>query len=186
MYKCHIDSIPKKLTQRADESDHEYLVRRAHNWLSKTHSVVFAELKSYASETPDVIGWKGGLSTTIECKASLADFKANRLKNHGPGMGIRRYFLFHVDVMTEGEFFLHKESKTCGLLLMGHHLGIKQFSESKVFEVDYGAEILTLTSALRRIKTREFISIQADQEIEQSAAGTPECIKAKPSDWGVY
>lgn len=92
-----------------DTLTHDALVQRGVRWLKRACSgknihyrgscgVVVPELVSYASEQPDVIGWmNGGASHLIECKASRADFLADRRKRHrqpgGRGVGQFRWYL---------------------------------------------------------------------------------------------
>lgn len=54
---------------------HRDLVLRAQRWLHNTkhNSVTLIEVKNFGEE-PDVIGWKSGFSTLIECKATRSDF----------------------------------------------------------------------------------------------------------------
>jgi hypothetical protein len=151
-----------RLSQRNDETDHNYLVRRATIALSVTHPVVLSELTSHAGERPDVIGWKAGVSTLIECKASLSDLMANRFKNHGDGMGVFRWFLFppgiiSLDAFLETEF----AQQGWGFAVLTDQLKQVAFiSKGKPFAPDRFSEIIMLTSALRRIKTRDFITVR--------------------------
>lgn len=84
---------------------HDYLCDKAFKWL-KSHkqniiipncSIISRELVTLVRETPDVIGWSQGISYLIECKTSLADFKADKKKyfraTPNMGMGDYRYFL---------------------------------------------------------------------------------------------
>lgn len=79
-------------------SEHEELVRRAVRWLRGKHScaVVFAEMTSAVSETPDVIGWHRTVSHVVECKVSRSDFLRDRMKMHAraeESMGHFRWYL---------------------------------------------------------------------------------------------
>jgi len=60
---------------------HADLVERAARWLAKTKgcAVVATEIAT-TSESPDAIGWRAGYSHLVECKASRADFLADRNK----------------------------------------------------------------------------------------------------------
>ena len=92
---------PPAQAERPDHSEHERLVSIAHAWLlnAKGCSFAFAELVTYASETPDAIGWRGSSSVTllVECKATRADFMADKKKifrrNPVRGMGTFRFYL---------------------------------------------------------------------------------------------
>ncbi len=80
---------------------HSELVLKATRWLKNTRrcGVVFTEKPSFQREIPDAIGWNGPRrSILIECKANLADFKADRKKKFrrkdpASGMGKHRYYL---------------------------------------------------------------------------------------------
>ena len=88
-------------SERPDHSEHERLVSIAHAWLLNTKgcSFAFAELVTYASETPDAIGWRGSSSVTllVECKATRADFLSDRKKvfrrDPARGMGSYRFYM---------------------------------------------------------------------------------------------
>lgn len=76
---------------------HRELVESAYKWLVKNGSVgvVFKELKSCASEIPDVIGFDSWQSVLIECKASRSDFFADKKKGFRSkykGMGNWRFY----------------------------------------------------------------------------------------------
>ncbi len=79
---------------------HSDLVNRAGRWLETSSrfrcSVVLREYKCYANEIPDVIGFNKHRSILIECKASRADFLADRNKPHRhyrQKLGAYRYYL---------------------------------------------------------------------------------------------
>lgn len=82
---------------------HSELVDRAAKWLSSRCRccVVASEPKSQSViEQPDAIGWNyRGQSTLVECKTTLADFRADARKmfRESPfmGMGRFRYFMTH-------------------------------------------------------------------------------------------
>ena len=64
---------------------HGYLVKRAVRWLLNTRhmGVALAEAWQCTGEQPDAIGWRfDGYSILVECKASRADFVADRRKSH--------------------------------------------------------------------------------------------------------
>ena len=87
---------------------HAELVKRAEAWLRGTQgcSVCVCELSTASSETPDAIGWKGGLSTLIECKVSRADFFRDKDKMHhraGVGMGDQRYYMVPANLVQRDE-----------------------------------------------------------------------------------
>lgn len=76
---------------------HKELTDRASRWLKNTMhcSVIFKDLHSYASERPDVLGWRLNFSILVECKTSSSDFYHDRQKRRRPsfGMGNYRYYL---------------------------------------------------------------------------------------------
>ncbi|MCP3944994.1 MAG: hypothetical protein GY710_26450 [Desulfobacteraceae bacterium] len=59
---------------------HDELIKIAEKWLLKRCGFAFRELTTFASETPDVIGFRQGESILIECKTSRADFHADKKK----------------------------------------------------------------------------------------------------------
>lgn len=75
---------------------HAVLVEAAAKWLRRTCAVVLTELGT-TGEEPDAIGWHGTNSTLIECKTSLADFRADQQKfcrrNPEMGIGQHRYYM---------------------------------------------------------------------------------------------
>jgi len=79
---------------------HADLVERAARWLkAKGCSLVFPEMVTLQSETPDAIGWRdsGATSYLVECKASRSDFHADKNKSFRrgdvPALGRYRYYL---------------------------------------------------------------------------------------------
>ena len=85
---------------------HHELVERGARWLRNTKRcrVVLMEIVTSVSETPDVIGWKGALTTLVECKTSRSDFLRDKHKsfriNRDKGMGFRRYYLTPPGLLT--------------------------------------------------------------------------------------
>lgn len=59
--------------------------------------VVLKEMVTVCPETPDVIGWFGGLTILLEAKCSRSDFKADSIKPFrlcpSLGMGAYRYYI---------------------------------------------------------------------------------------------
>lgn len=84
---------------------HDDLVERAKRWLKNSCgcSVTLTEMVAYtpSGEIPDAIGWVGGKSILVECKASRSDFLKDRKKPFRnpdfqkaiPGMGAWRIYL---------------------------------------------------------------------------------------------
>ncbi len=80
---------------------HGKLVAHAKEWLlsAKGCNPVFVERGSAkSSEMPDAIGWNSQSSILVECKASVSDFRADKMKpfriDSDKGMGRQRFFLF--------------------------------------------------------------------------------------------
>lgn len=74
---------------------HNEAVEIAYRWILKNGgmTIAFKELKSLASEIPDVIGFNGWESMVIECKVSRSDFLADKKKPHrSKGMGVWRLY----------------------------------------------------------------------------------------------
>lgn len=76
---------------------HTELITLSAAWLrAQNCSVVITDMTHGGSETPDAIGWQRTDSILIECKASRADFLADRHKpfRRDPerGMGMLRYY----------------------------------------------------------------------------------------------
>ncbi len=159
---------------------HEELRKEAVRWLTNTKhcGVVLSELRSAALETPDAIGWKYGQSILVECKVSRSDFHANKDKpsvRAGIGMGRQRYFLCPEGLIKVGDLDDLMESATgeltwdCsgyGLLWLCQSGRIAVKKEAPARATDHVGEIRMLVSALRRVKTREFLTIIQGQEDE--------------------
>jgi len=139
---------------------HEHLRKAAVRWLTNSRkcSVVISEMVSAAWECPDAIGWKSGYSILVECKASRSDLFANAKKptlEGDRGVGCARYFMIpkglaSVDDMARFDGY--------GLLLMdGDRVTVAL--NANLRETNRHNEILMLTSALRRVKTREFLTV---------------------------
>lgn len=100
--------------------DHNDLVEAARQWLFNRQrcAVVITEL-AVGSEMPDAIGWKGGGTTLIECKASLSDLRADGGKparRHPEiGVGTIRYHL--VPPALEAEAVRLAEAMGWGVLV---------------------------------------------------------------------
>ena len=139
---------------------HEALRKSAVKWLSTSQrcSVVLSELVSAAAETPDAVGWRFGSSILVECKVSRSDFRANKHKpsvRADRGAGRWRYFLCPEGLIQVSDL----ADSDYGLLWLGESGGIKIIKEATPREPHYLSEVVMLTSALRRIKTREFLTI---------------------------
>lgn len=88
---------------------HADLVEIAGRWLRGTRRCALVATErscQKAAESPDAIGWLAdGGSILVECKASLADLRADRRKPHrqGAGMGRERWFLAQDGVLPATE-----------------------------------------------------------------------------------
>lgn len=75
---------------------HAELVLRAKKWLASRCGVVLAEYVCDTREIPDAIGFSSRCSILVECKATRADFLADKKKRHRNGlrrMGNYRFYL---------------------------------------------------------------------------------------------
>ena len=139
---------------------HEELRKAAVRWLtnSKKCSVVLSEMVSAAGDIPDAIGWKYGFSYMVECKASRSDFHANKNKPHervNSGVGCNRFFLCVPEIIKVEDL----EGSDYGLLWLGESGVIRVKKEPTIRDTNHRKEICMLTSALRRVRTREFLTI---------------------------
>ena len=92
---------------------HAQLVDRAVEWLrSYRCGIVLSEQACISGEVPDAIGWKRACrSVLVECKASRADFLADREKpfRRDPdlGLGCERFYLAPAGLILAGELPKH-------------------------------------------------------------------------------
>ena len=147
------------------EMTHDELVRRAGRWLLQTCGCAFAltELTANTStgETPDAIGWKGGISILVECKVSRSDFLSDKKKTFRQrpeqGMGRHRYYM-----TTPGIIKPEDVPERWGLLYCYDNIVKRVVAPVKgnsnywpgLFEISRQAEIDLLCSALRRVHIR--------------------------------
>jgi len=135
---------------------HDALVRVAKKWLIKARacSIVLTETQAQSGEIPDAIGWRGQVSTLIECKTSVADFRRDLKKwyrNSGPGIGQQRYFMapegvIPVDELPVGWGLLEVEGSTVKT--------VKKIDLLYLDERIASAEVPMLVAALRRTQIR--------------------------------
>lgn len=128
---------------------HAELVEVARRWLASRCPVVITEMAHSGMETADAIGWTGWGSILIECKASRADFMADKNKafrrNPSSGMGIHRYYLAPAGLIQADDL-----PAGWGLLeVVGSK--VKQAVKSEPQDRQSGAEIGLLVSCIRRI-----------------------------------
>ena len=127
---------------------HADLVKLAARWLAKKHPVVVTEMSSGAMEEPDAIGFAGGLSTLVECKASRADFHADRHKPFNR-LGHWRYYLTPRGLVTAEEIppgwgLLWAENRQRSPLQILESTGFAQWNAR--------GENALLVSCLRRVR----------------------------------
>lgn len=149
-----------------EEFTHEDLRKMAVRWLTTTRkcSVVLSELVTFAGEIPDAIGWHNGSSILVEVKVSRADFRRNADKcfiRAGRGMGNRRYFMTPDRLVTEQDL---GDGCDYGLLYVTSEGRIKLIKEAARRETEHSGEICMLVSALRRVRTREYLTINVVAE----------------------
>ncbi len=144
---------------------HAELVLRAENWLKQQGcGIVFRDefrAVTYNHEQPDAIGWRNHLSLLIECKASRADFLAERNKpfrlTPNEGMGDWRFYLCPPDMITVGDLpegwgllyaFKHQVKKIHGFPPNLNWRAKQPFNGAKQYELQM------MYSALRRMVRR--------------------------------
>lgn len=147
---------------------HAQLVERAARWLRARCPVVITEMAGQ-SEEPDAIGFKGGFSTLIECKASRSDFFAERRKSRRNGrmlgMGDMRYY------MTPAGLVALEECPPGWGLLWINGRGVSVMVRAQVMpEKDHRAEERLLISCLRRLgqNTSEGVAVKVYTIIRES------------------
>jgi len=152
------------------EWTHKMLVRRIATWLkwTKQNTVVMSELATRNGETPDVIGWIGGASSTlIECKVSRADFLADSKKwfrrDEERGMGDVRYI-----ATPEGLLQTDEIPAGWGLLEAGARC-VREIRKPEQKQGSKRNECVMLMSALRRLEISTAVFVR--QEETQPAAG---------------
>lgn len=139
---------------------HAELCQIAERWLRRSVGCgcAVSEMVSFASETPDAIGWKSGFSYLVEAKTSRADFFADRKKHFRQqpelGMGMYRYFITEPGLLKPDELpdrwgLLETTGKRVRVV---HGLPAKSYDSKNEWNHDHSvrSEMILLTSALRR------------------------------------
>lgn len=142
--------------------NHDDLVNVAVKWLSKpwrnagdgghgSCSVIISEMTSSSRETPDAIGFHGGFSTLIECKASRADFRNDakkyfRIKSEA-GMGFYRYMMVPAGLISLGDL-----PSGWGLIEVSPEGRTRVKAQSSAFEENHRNEKHILLSLICRLK----------------------------------
>jgi len=134
---------------------HKELVEIGKKWLWSRCDMVVTELATWVSETPDVIGWKGGASTLIECKTNRQDFLRDRHKGARRmpeyAMGNYRYYLMPEKTINS----IDEIPEKWGLLVIKKSSEIQivknPHSFSPLSNIALVKEIGMLVSCIRRI-----------------------------------
>jgi DNA-binding transcriptional ArsR family regulator len=157
------------VSTEAYPQSHDHIRRLAVKWLTEVRRcrVVLSEIRSACSEVPDAIGWdwEGNSSFMVEAKASKEDFHANKNKPHSrPGCGVGRYRYF----MTPSGLIRPEELDIALVGTTDSDYGLLWVEENQVQVIkeaalreqyDRAGEMAMLISALRRVRTREFLTI---------------------------
>lgn len=153
---------------------HEELRKRAVKWLAASCNcgVVLSEMVCYnaGNEIPDAIGWKHTHSILVEVKVSRSDFLANKRKFHaaaGLGMGRERVFMCPPNIIEPEDLY-----DGYGLLWVEGKIVRWKVRPERRNDFDRDGEMAMLVSALRRVRTREFLTIVPPSEVgnEESEA----------------
>ena len=129
----------------------------AASWLRRYRcGVVLSEQACVSGEIPDAIGWKNRChSVLVECKASRADFVADRAKpwrqNPETGVGAERYYL-----APSGMISLAELPAGWGLLeTRGREIGVaKRSAKNLRSNTGFQNEMNLLLASLRRVEVR--------------------------------
>jgi len=155
---------------------HKAAVRRMAAYLRNSIgcTVVLAELATANTETPDVLGFRtGGRSILVEVKVSRADFLADKNKcfrrQMERGMGDVRYFAAPKGMLRPDEM-----PERWGLLEIEDRC-VRERKKPEHQEANKRAEVIMLTSAIRRLEISSAVFVRSDEQIrEDVAAGTEE------------
>lgn len=168
--KCAVEGRPLPPAAPGSHPNHKTLVKQAAAWLRnrKNCNVVFAELSTQNNETPDAIGFHvAGGSILVECKASRADYLADKNKIFRRceeiGMGDARYFaapkgLLKPDELPEG----------WGLLEMSEHQ-TREIKEANHKAANKRAEVKMLMSAIRRLELSTAVFVREEHNDQAHA-----------------
>ena len=160
---------------KTPEISHKELVKLAGIWLrnyTQTHTIVITELSTSSSETPDAIGFdSGGYSTLIECKASRADFHADKKKHFRQrpedGMGYYRYYMAPVGLLKPEEL-----PEKWGLIEVyektesGRRKRYLTVPPKPFFELNERAQTGMLVSIMRRLEIATSVFVRQPPESE--------------------
>jgi hypothetical protein len=145
--------------------NHKELVKRAQAWLTNTRhcTIVLSELKTRNTETPDGIGFSGSMSYLIECKATRADFLADKNKifrrEEERGMGNLRYFMVPAGkIVTPDEV-----PDPWGLIEVYPSDYPRTRKEALPAKVDKSAEVIMLVSVIRRLELSTAVFVRHEE-----------------------
>ena len=122
------DDLNKKLKKiLSSQLTHGDLCVLAKRWLlsAKGCNPVFVERgSSKSNEMPDAIGWSATGSIVVECKRTVADYKADRKKmfrvDDGSGMGSQRFYLFTSELWDQLRDGFESESSGWGVVVLSY------------------------------------------------------------------
>lgn len=146
----------RSMTKPDDINEHDILVERAVRWLKGTYGcgVAVPELVTYASESPDAVGWRdqGQSTVMIECKVSRSDFhsdKRKRFRKHPErGVGHFRYYMSY-----EGIIGAEDLPPSWGLLIVRGKT-VRQIVKAERQAQNDAANLIMMYSLLRRTDLR--------------------------------
>jgi hypothetical protein len=161
---------------------HKELVEIAYNWLIKKGGFAFKELRSLSNECPDVLGFRSCESILIECKASRADFLADKNKpfRQKPCEGMGNYRLYccpsglikKEDLPNKwGLIYVNENGKACLAYNCFNNKGGNMFLPENRFESNTKEEMYVLYTALRRLHIRKRIDeiyTMSDNNIQET------------------
>jgi len=164
-----MENVNKNIITHAD------LVKRAGKWLRNSIgcSTVFEELVSATTEIPDAIGWSSGRCILVECKTSVADFRADKKKwhrSHGSdnAIGNWRFYLsppgvIPVDEIPEGWGLYEVDGRR-----VVHVFGEQYANMGPMpFESSANKEKTMLLSAIRRLQASMCVYIREETELDE-------------------
>jgi hypothetical protein len=140
-------------------SKHAQLVEYAVEWLRTRYrcGVILSEQYCATGEVPDAIGWKKQChSVVIECKATRADFLADREKsfrqNPEQGLGCERFYLafaglIRADELPEGWGLLELSSRKIQIVRKAQKRSMRS-------EIGLMKEMNLLLASLKRVELR--------------------------------
>ena len=132
---------------------HAELVVIAVRWLKNRCGIAYGEFVTASWEQPDAIGWRYSYSTLVECKASRADFMADKKKPYRVhpwlGLGHQRYFLVPDGLVTPDE----APTKWGLIYVAGRKVKIVKEAEGFAARSRAG-EVAFLCSMLRRMERK--------------------------------